>query len=284
MAVLVGVAVIGRREVQNWLADWLSRRQQPWLSVFLRVGAAKDAVTTWSEIGGFAKTVLCIVTAIVIISVVCGSDLAALVRTVLRPGARDHAVADSNSEHRLPVGDADARLQLSLVHCACRRNRGSRRCSAAIPCALPTTTLRKTTPTLKALAEQFAKLPGDAPKPAILVATAGGGSRAAYWTATVLGKLNTIRCYDKYPCFNDHLLLISGVSGGSLGALLYRAATLAAPNDPDKALDIAQEAAAGDFLSPLLSAMFTRDLVSDLIPGSTRSGRGHRAGLVRLIR
>ena len=57
------------------------------------------------------------------------------------------------------------------------------------------------------------------------------------------------------------------MSGGSLGALLYRAATLAAPNDADKALTIAQEAAAGDFLSPLLSAMFTRDLVSGLIPG-----------------
>ena len=38
-------------------------------------------------------------------------------------------------------------------------------------------------------------------------------------------------------------------------------------SDPAKALAIAQEAAAGDFLSPLLSAMFTRDLVSDLIPG-----------------
>jgi hypothetical protein len=110
------------------------------------------------------------------------------------------------------------------------------------------------------LAEQFVKPPGDTPKPAILVATAGGGSRAAYWTATVLGKLNSI------SGFNDHLLLISGVSGGSLGALLYRAATVAADN-PKKALAIAQEAAAGDCLSPLLSAMFTRDLVSDLIPG-----------------
>jgi hypothetical protein len=117
-------------------------------------------------------------------------------------------------------------------------------------------------PNPKQLADRFfTTLSGEAaPKPAILVATAGGGSRAAYWTATVLGELN------KISGFNDHLLAISGVSGGSLGALLYRAATLAAPSDPAKALAIAQEAAAGDFLSPLLSAMFTRDLVSDLIP------------------
>ena len=71
MAVIVGAAVIGRREVQNWLADWFSRRQQSWLSVFFRVGDAKDAVTTWSEVGAFARAVLCIVGAFVTISIVC---------------------------------------------------------------------------------------------------------------------------------------------------------------------------------------------------------------------
>ena len=113
------------------------------------------------------------------------------------------------------------------------------------------------------LASAFADaLQGPEPRAAILVATAGGGSSAAYWTATVLGELN------QNPDFDKHLLVISGVSGGSVGALFYRAATLAAqastlaPRDkPKAALAIAQGAASGDFLSPALASMFTGELI-----------------------
>ncbi len=63
-------------------------------------------------------------------------------------------------------------------------------------------------------------------RPLVVIATAGGGSRAAYWTATVLGEIHKQR-----PNFADHVFAISGVSGGSLGAVVYRA--LLNPGTPD---------------------------------------------------
>ena len=73
----------------------------------------------------------------------------------------------------------------------------------------------------------------DAKAPIVIVATAGGGIRAAYWTATVLGELSdrslanaTAAEPDGAPrplSFASQLFAISGVSGGSLGAAVYRA-------------------------------------------------------------
>ena len=64
-------------------------------------------------------------------------------------------------------------------------------------------------------------------KRVILVATAGGGIQAAAWTARVLRGLEE-ECSKQSPqanqraCdFRDSVILISGVSGGSLGALTY---------------------------------------------------------------
>lgn len=54
--------------------------------------------------------------------------------------------------------------------------------------------------------------------PIILVSTAGGASRAGYWTAIVLGELERL-----HPGFYRRLFSISSVSGGTLGALVYRA-------------------------------------------------------------
>lgn len=58
----------------------------------------------------------------------------------------------------------------------------------------------------------------DKPVPFVIVATAGGGIRAAYWTGTVLGY-----AHDLYPDFDQRLFAVSGVSGGSVGATIYRA-------------------------------------------------------------
>ncbi|KJC40240.1 hypothetical protein UB31_28650 [Bradyrhizobium sp. LTSP849] len=58
----------------------------------------------------------------------------------------------------------------------------------------------------------------DEQRSIILVSAAGGGLRAAYWTATILGDLQ-----DRFPSFDRHTFMISGVSGGSLGAGVYRA-------------------------------------------------------------
>jgi hypothetical protein len=50
----------------------------------------------------------------------------------------------------------------------------------------------------------------------VVVSTAGGGLRAAFWTATVLGAIQ-----DKARDFRRQLFGVSGVSGGSLGAAVF---------------------------------------------------------------
>jgi hypothetical protein len=57
----------------------------------------------------------------------------------------------------------------------------------------------------------------DLQDPLILMASAGGASRAAYWTGTVL------RAFDDRTegTFFDHVFAISSVSGGTLGAVGY---------------------------------------------------------------
>jgi hypothetical protein len=95
--------------------------------------------------------------------------------------------------------------------------------------------------------------------PLYLVATEGGGIRAAYWTAAVLGELQ-----DKNPNFAAHLFAISGVSGGSLGAAVFEA-LLAEPNIASFK-GAGSEILAQDFLSPTLAAMLYPDLVQRFIP------------------
>ena len=69
---------------------------------------------------------------------------------------------------------------------------------------------------------------GEGKKRIILVATAGGGIQAAAWTARVLRGLEEECAPASSPSsnqplcdFRDSVVLISGVSGGSLGAIAY---------------------------------------------------------------
>ena len=71
-----------------------------------------------------------------------------------------------------------------------------------------------------AWAEHYANQHKSAPKAAIIVATAGGGIRAAAWTAQVLAGLQE----DCGPEFGNSLLLVSSVSGGSVGSMFALAA------------------------------------------------------------
>src|SRR4029077_10246699 len=59
---------------------------------------------------------------------------------------------------------------------------------------------------------------GAGPVPLVIVATAGGASRAGYWTAKVLGEIE-----DAHPDFHKYVFAISSVSGGSLGTAVWRA-------------------------------------------------------------
>ena len=63
----------------------------------------------------------------------------------------------------------------------------------------------------------------DKPVPMLIIATAGGGIRAAYWTATVLEQLQG-DLEKKGQALDKLVFAISGVSGGSVGAMDYIAA------------------------------------------------------------
>jgi hypothetical protein len=115
-----------------------------------------------------------------------------------------------------------------------------------------------------------------APRPVFIVATEGGGIRAAYWTAIVLAALQD-RSLDQRkawteahpgqpapPDFASHLFAVSGVSGGSLGGVVFNAllAEKVAYPMENKAHDILRQ----DFLSPTLAAMFFPDLLQRFLP------------------
>ena len=102
--------------------------------------------------------------------------------------------------------------------------------------------------------------------PFVVVATAGGGIRAAYWTATVLGDL-----HDNANQFTHSTFALSGVSGGSVGATVYRALLDVPPqqwmkNCPDGMVECAQRILGKDFLGPLTAAMLYPDLAQRFWP------------------
>lgn len=105
--------------------------------------------------------------------------------------------------------------------------------------------------------------PGEGPHPVFVVATEGGGIRAAYWTAAVLTALD-----DDIPGLRDHLFAVSGVSGGSVGAATY-ASLVTRQVDSHGALQrlrpAAKEMLAHDALAPTLAAMAQQDFVQRFI-------------------
>lgn len=103
--------------------------------------------------------------------------------------------------------------------------------------------------------------PADKSIPMYLVATEGGGIRAAYWTASVLAQLADTGGKD----FTDHLFAISAVSGGSLGSAVY-AAELASPAVAGHMTDDVQKVLGKDFLSPTLGSLASVDLVQAFLP------------------
>lgn len=120
-----------------------------------------------------------------------------------------------------------------------------------------------------------ARYPGETEPPVFVVATEGGGIRAAYWTAAVLTAIQ-----DQAPQFADHLFAISGVSGGSVGATVFTAlladrerATAVdacrATVDPTMARTLrfaARQVLGYDFLAPTLGSMLHADFVQRFLP------------------
>jgi hypothetical protein len=128
----------------------------------------------------------------------------------------------------------------------------------------------------EAVQKAYPSVTGGAPRPVFIVATEGGGIRAAYWTALVLAALQDRSDVQRKawivahpgqpppPDFASHLFAVSGVSGGSLGAAVFNALlaeNVAYPME-NRAHDILRQ----DFLSPTLAAMFFPDLFQRFFP------------------
>jgi hypothetical protein len=110
--------------------------------------------------------------------------------------------------------------------------------------------------------------PKGEPVPMLIVATAGGGIRAAYWTATILERLER----DLGPdLVRRHLFAISGVSGGSVGAAAYAAAIAASPGDAARPTDYLDD----DFLAPAVAATAFIDGPSNFLPELGQGDRGY---------
>lgn len=98
-------------------------------------------------------------------------------------------------------------------------------------------------------------------RPVFIVATEGGGIRAAYWTAAVLTSLS-----DTVPGFTDHLFAVSGVSGGSVGAATYRTLLAEQRASGGPLRPRARNALAYDALAPTIAAFTQQDFVQRFIP------------------
>jgi hypothetical protein len=134
--------------------------------------------------------------------------------------------------------------------------------------------------------------PGEKEHPLFVVSASGGGIRAAYWTATVLARLQ-----DLNPAFADHTLLVSSVSGGSLGSVVFanladttvaggawrgRHASFGSraypecpypAQAPGKYQALAAALLARDFLAPAAASMLYGDFLARLLPYSLLSDR-----------
>lgn len=115
--------------------------------------------------------------------------------------------------------------------------------------------------------------PGDAPIPVFIVAAEGGGLRAAYWTATVLAELEDGTSHSPTP-FSRHLFAVSGVSGGSVGAVLFDAmVAMRAGGTVTGSVGAAQsrraemeQLLAADYLSDTLGNALFPDLLQRFLP------------------
>jgi hypothetical protein len=108
------------------------------------------------------------------------------------------------------------------------------------------------------------------PKLAV-IALSGGGSRAAVWSTVALMQLE-----NKLTNFPRHVRIMTGTSGGMLGAAFYTATlTGAGMHQPAELADSGfSQPLANDHLTPVMQRMFFVDLPAALLPIVTDRDRG----------
>ena len=104
--------------------------------------------------------------------------------------------------------------------------------------------------------------PDGETRPMIVVAAAGGASRAGYWAAEVLGHLQQV----SHGRFADSVFAVSSVSGGSVGAAAFVSQLRDQPKPPKGFRNAVRSAAGGDYLSPALAGVLYPDLAQRFLP------------------
>ena len=109
------------------------------------------------------------------------------------------------------------------------------------------------------------------PVPMVVIATAGGGVRASYWTAIVLEQLEA-DLQKRGESLEDLVFAISGVSGGSVGAMEYVAAlhARAVSKKPVEPTEFLQS----DFLAAAIASLVFVDGPSNFLPDLGQIDRG----------
>ncbi len=126
---------------------------------------------------------------------------------------------------------------------------------------------------LRAMCERWQQQhPGTKPR-LVIVCTSGGGIRAAVWTTVVLEGLE-----ETVPGLRDHIRLITGASGGMVGAGLY-VADFERPSDPrdldpETGLSTFSKLLARDSLTPAVQTMLLNDLPRVWVPRPMDRDRG----------
>lgn len=111
--------------------------------------------------------------------------------------------------------------------------------------------------------------------PVFLVAAAGGGLRAAFWTASTLAAVDDATCGE----FGRRVYAFSGVSGGSLGIAAYLAQRRAWREEgrqpcERRRKDEMREVLGRDFLAPVLGSFVFAELARRIVPHPLENDRG----------
>jgi hypothetical protein len=103
--------------------------------------------------------------------------------------------------------------------------------------------------------------------PVYLVIADGGASRSGYWVSSVLSALQErTDSIDHNNAFAEHVLVLAGASGGSVGNATFYSLLKNDLNSDVRYLESSQKFLREDFLSPVLSRWFSSDLLQHVTP------------------
>jgi len=117
------------------------------------------------------------------------------------------------------------------------------------------------------------KGPPGTKHPLFIVATEGGGIRAAFWTALVLSSLEDDSRAQNQLRFSDHLFAVSGVSGGSFGGAAFVA--LLADRKEANFAERNDAFMKHEFLAPLVGRLLFTDVVGRPVAGRRAADHCH---------